>query len=555
MMRMSQLFVMFLAISSVLFLATIASVYGQQDPPSGAALPNDVKERLIAEDPLFARYTQIGEQCANSLIQGSRGAGISPAQCTQTLQEGADRWCGLEGYHADKCRYASGLSAIWERAMGNTIGQYGLNELPSLDDLGADPSITESFTPQPSQPSSAGATIGQNNTTAVTYYTNTTNGFRIQIPEGWVAEKASSAQPGLDEERRRNVINANGGLDTAARLCPETCSLLTILDPTIMIDVSKYYFDLESTQQFADIIQAGGNITTEDLMNYTMERAVTVGRDVRIVSEMDLTTNLIDPATNRTISNNVPVKIVEYTYTIGSQLLGDLRNVVKLVMLVVHNDPSNNEARAYKLDVWMDEEGTTDIETAPPGTMITIPEVKQVLGSFEVLATARTPQVATAVPSTSSAPIPLQSQQQEQPFVSPFSQQLQLQQQEQEQQQQLLQQQQQQQQPSVSPFSQQLQLQQQEQEQQQQLLQQQQQPQLPTERQPPDSSARTLEEEEEEELEEVEEVDCDPSYPEVCIPPPPPNLNCGDIPERRFTVTSPDPHGFDRDDDGIGCES
>lgn len=48
---------------------------------------------------------------------------------------------------------------------------------------------------------------------------------------------------------------------------------------------------------------------------------------------------------------------------------------------------------------------------------------------------------------------------------------------------------------------------------------------------------------------------CDPSYPTVCIPPPPPDLDCGDIPYRRFTVLAPDPHRFDGDHDGIGCES
>jgi hypothetical protein len=51
---------------------------------------------------------------------------------------------------------------------------------------------------------------------------------------------------------------------------------------------------------------------------------------------------------------------------------------------------------------------------------------------------------------------------------------------------------------------------------------------------------------------------CDPSYPTVCIPPPPapPDLDCGQITYRRFTVLPPDPHGFDgNDNDGIGCES
>ena len=49
--------------------------------------------------------------------------------------------------------------------------------------------------------------------------------------------------------------------------------------------------------------------------------------------------------------------------------------------------------------------------------------------------------------------------------------------------------------------------------------------------------------------------DCDSSYPDVCIPSPPPDLDCTDISDKKFTVLSPDPHGFDSDGDGIGCES
>jgi hypothetical protein len=48
---------------------------------------------------------------------------------------------------------------------------------------------------------------------------------------------------------------------------------------------------------------------------------------------------------------------------------------------------------------------------------------------------------------------------------------------------------------------------------------------------------------------------CDPSYPDICIPSPPPLLNCRDIPHRNFRVLPPDPHGFDTDQDGIGCET
>jgi cell division septation protein DedD len=48
---------------------------------------------------------------------------------------------------------------------------------------------------------------------------------------------------------------------------------------------------------------------------------------------------------------------------------------------------------------------------------------------------------------------------------------------------------------------------------------------------------------------------CDPSYPTVCIPSSPPDLDCGDVSYRRFVVLAPDPHGFDGDHDGVGCES
>ncbi len=49
--------------------------------------------------------------------------------------------------------------------------------------------------------------------------------------------------------------------------------------------------------------------------------------------------------------------------------------------------------------------------------------------------------------------------------------------------------------------------------------------------------------------------DCDPAYPTVCIPPFPPDLDCPEIEFRDFDVPGADPHGFDGDNDGIGCES
>lgn len=47
---------------------------------------------------------------------------------------------------------------------------------------------------------------------------------------------------------------------------------------------------------------------------------------------------------------------------------------------------------------------------------------------------------------------------------------------------------------------------------------------------------------------------CDPAYPTLCIPSPPPVIDCGYTPARNFPVLWPDPQNLDRDKDGIGCE-
>lgn len=47
---------------------------------------------------------------------------------------------------------------------------------------------------------------------------------------------------------------------------------------------------------------------------------------------------------------------------------------------------------------------------------------------------------------------------------------------------------------------------------------------------------------------------CDPSYPDVCIPPALPNLDCSDIPHTCFRVVPPDSHRLDGNKDGVGCE-
>ena len=50
-------------------------------------------------------------------------------------------------------------------------------------------------------------------------------------------------------------------------------------------------------------------------------------------------------------------------------------------------------------------------------------------------------------------------------------------------------------------------------------------------------------------------ANCDPAYPDVCLPIFPPDVDCSEIQERGFTALAPDPHGLDFDRDGVACEA
>ena len=57
----------------------------------------------------------------------------------------------------------------------------------------------------------------------------------------------------------------------------------------------------------------------------------------------------------------------------------------------------------------------------------------------------------------------------------------------------------------------------------------------------------------------IPQANCEPSYPDFCLAIGTSDLDCGDVKWRRFTVlwnvANPDPHRFDGDADGLGCES
>ena len=96
-------------------------------PPSDSEVIIDrpTAARLAAEDPYFARFEQILENC-NNLVFGT--ATITLEQCVTSLQDGADRWCGLEFYDALKCEYASFMVQQYNKIQG-TLGGNLFNDM------------------------------------------------------------------------------------------------------------------------------------------------------------------------------------------------------------------------------------------------------------------------------------------------------------------------------------------------------------------------------------------------------------------------------------------
>jgi hypothetical protein len=115
---------------------------------SGEAMPSSrttnmtnttaTQAAVTTQDPDFARFMQTASECANSATFGSSGSTMTQEQCTQYLEQGQEKWCGLAAYDAQKCAQTTRLTAAWNNLV-NLSEQYGFSDIPSLGELGIDP--------------------------------------------------------------------------------------------------------------------------------------------------------------------------------------------------------------------------------------------------------------------------------------------------------------------------------------------------------------------------------------------------------------------------------
>jgi hypothetical protein len=96
--------------------------------------PQNNLEILAAQDPAFANFKQIADDCMDRITYGN--VTITTQQCELSLQQGADRWCGFEQYHQQKCEFASTVTKAFKNFNRDIAGILGEGaDVPPLAEL------------------------------------------------------------------------------------------------------------------------------------------------------------------------------------------------------------------------------------------------------------------------------------------------------------------------------------------------------------------------------------------------------------------------------------
>ena len=189
--------------------------------------------------------------------------------------------------------------------------------------------ITNAQQPLISQPSPAQVT--QNG--ATTLFQSTTDGIRLNVPEGWIIDDVNNTGSTFSEESRQ-------GYGILAQLCPqELLQQQQEQQRTALSNISRSRDTVRCQESGGDIIhivrypdldarlQAANNITTttnnnnmtiDNILLYHMQKLEQVGyRNIEIVNSTDTTLNVTNAQTNQTIAT-VTARLVEMTYSTAS---------------------------------------------------------------------------------------------------------------------------------------------------------------------------------------------------------------------------------------------
>ena len=216
------------------------------------------------------------------------------------------------------------------------------------------------------------------------YYQNAMDGFRVQIPMGWVIydlDNAGVAALGLAEQL---------GYELLAVLCPQDQALPAIggsyrcpieSNPlTTFVSIFRYS-NLYDRREFAPVIEQNKTINISDLFAFHIQRTEEGGvtniqiQKTGLKNNNNMTTiNVIDPTTNQTVET-APIMVAEFSY--GPPELASspsyLSSKHDLVLLALSNDTNTG----FVVDPILQQENET-LSTLPP-------PVQEILDSFELV--------------------------------------------------------------------------------------------------------------------------------------------------------------------------
>ena len=171
--------------------------------------------------------------------------------------------------------------------------------------------------------------VTQNGTT--TFFQSTTDGIRLNVPEGWIIDDVNNTGSMFSEESRQ-------GYGILAQLCPQGLlqqqqeqQLTAPSNISRSRDIARCqgtegdiihivrYPDLDvRLQEVSSNITVHNNMTIDNILFYHMQKLQQVGYSrIQIVNSTDTTLNVTNAQTNQTIAT-VPARLVEVTYSTAS---------------------------------------------------------------------------------------------------------------------------------------------------------------------------------------------------------------------------------------------
>jgi hypothetical protein len=272
--------------------------------------------------------------------------------------------------------------------------------------------------PLTSQPTVSSAT--QNGTTATTrLLENTNDNFRVQIPEGWVVRDVNNTgyalaaevtqgygilaqlcpegeEEGQQQQQQGALTNASGSsISGSCKQQPQGEIVHIIRYPNLGARLGIAVSDIR-------------DMIPDSILEYEIQKLREVGyRDINIMNSTDTTVNIHYTTTEDVPEANVtvPAKLVEMAYSTSSAP-NEIRRGY-LILTATNATPPNLETVTGYSFFYEGASGTTAAEqttTPPPSGNLSLPApVRQVFGSFELIASEETVQDILAAIATRQA--------------------------------------------------------------------------------------------------------------------------------------------------------